>query len=197
MGTLFQKFYDPLMAPLERRLFGPLRRKLLGNLQGEVLEIGAGTGINFPIYPPAAQITAIEPAPLMLVRARQRADAAQASIRLVLASGEALPFAGDRFDAVVATLVLCTVANPQQALAEIRRVLKPGGALYLLEHVRAEQPLAGRLMDWATPGWAKLCDGCHLDRRTQAAVESAGFEITHRESYAQGLLLALHAANRK
>lgn len=197
MGTLFQKLYDPLMAPLERRLFGPLRRQLLADLQGEVLEVGAGTGINFPVYPSGARVTAIEPAPVMLARARARADAAQASIRLVLGSGEALPFAGNCFDAVVVTLVLCTVADPQQALAEIRRVLKPGGSLYLLEHVRAERPLAGRLMDWATPGWARLCDGCHLDRRTQAAVQAAGFEITHLEAHAHGLLLAMHAANRK
>lgn len=197
MGVLFQRLYDPLMAPLERHVFGRLRRALLRDVLGDVLEVGAGTGVNFPLYGTLARVTAIEPAPAMLAQARQRAASANAEIRLVASRGETLPFADNSFDTVVVTLVFCTVADPMQSLTEIRRVLKPGGRLRLLEHVRAEHPVAGWMMDWATPAWARLCDGCHLNRRTQATVQAAGFELTHLETRARGLLLLMQAVNRK
>lgn len=176
MSTLFAAAYDRLMAPLERGRFRAIRTALLAHAAGRVLEIGAGTGINFPLYPAAVtQVEALEPDPAMSARADRRLSSARVPVRRVAARAEALPYPDASFDTVVATLVLCTVGDPHASLREVRRVLKPGGLLLVFEHVRLENPLLAGLQAALTPAWKHLAGGCHLDRDTLRLVREAGF----------------------
>ncbi len=168
-GRVYAALFDAFLWPLERLFFARMRRELLAAARGRVLEIGAGTGANLSYYSPDIRLVFSEPDAAMLRRARLDATPA------VLASAEQLAFADRVFDTVVSTLVLCTVADPARALAEIRRVLKPGGSLLLLEHVRSSDAATARLQSRLTPAWGKLIRGCHLDRDTLATVTAAGF----------------------
>lgn len=191
---LFSRVYDPLMAPLETLGLREMRRDLLRELRGETLEIGFGTGLNFPHYPPGVSLlTGIEPDPLMLEQAKKRAEESETPIRVIQADAQALPFEDGSFDRVVATLAFCTIPNPQLALAEANRVLRPGGSLHLLEHVRMENDVLARLQSVATPLWKHLAGGCHLDRDTLGAVREAGFSVERVERYLDGLVLSIAA----
>ena len=132
VGRVFALAYDPFLAAAERRGLARERARLLGTLRGRVLEIGAGTGLNVPHYPPDADVVYTEPDPHMAARLRRR------GVEVVEAGAESLPFEDASFDFVVSTLVLCTVPDVPATLAEVRRVLKPGGQLVFIEHVRAE-----------------------------------------------------------
>lgn len=169
--------YDRMTAPAERRWLGEARRRLLGGLAGRVLEIGAGTGANFRYYPPHVQVTAIEPSPHFLRRARMKVGEARATIELRQADAQALPFGDDAFDAAVATLVFCTVPDPLRALAEVRRVTVAGAPLLLIEHVRARTAGRRLLQNVGNPCQKILAGGCHLNRDTEAAVRAAGFRV--------------------
>jgi len=161
---------------MERRL-GPVRAELLAGLRGDVLELGAGTGANFRHYTPEARVIAVEPDPYMLRRAEAEAvrlGARHLDVRR--APAEHLPFDDDAFDAVVATLVLCTVRDVPQALAEARRVLRPGGEVRFLEHVRSSGAGA-RVQDTLQPVWGWFSGGCHWNRETERAIADAGFRI--------------------
>lgn len=191
---LFSYLYDPLTAPLERAGLGALRAEALRGLEGTVLELGVGTGRNLPLYPPGAEsITGIDPDEIMLRRARERAAQARLPVELRQADAEALPFADESFDAVAATLVFCTIPNPARALAEALRVLKEGGELRLLEHVRMQRPHIARLQEKATPAWKRLADGCHLDRDTLSLVNASGFQDVRAASHLDGLVLSISA----
>lgn len=159
---------------------GPIRQELLCGVRGEVLEIGAGTGANLPHYPPEVRLVATEPDPYMLRRAKRRSSPIY--VEWVEAAAESLPFPSGRFDAAVATLVLCSVNDPQQALAEIYRVLKPGGRFYFFEHVASESPGWRRAQRLLTPVWKRLAAGCHLDRDTLRFIAEAGFRIGYVKS---------------
>jgi ubiquinone/menaquinone biosynthesis C-methylase UbiE len=172
--------YDFLTRGAERGLLGQLRPLVVGQARGRVLEIGAGTGASFPYYQHIQALVATDPDPFMLRRARRRARDLASRVQLQQAQAEALPFADASFDAVVSTLVLCTVADPDRALAEIRRVLKPGGTLRFIEHVRADGWL-GRAHDLVTPAWRWIGAGCHPNRRTLENIRTAGFEIVQLE----------------
>lgn len=161
----------------ERGKMKELRRRLLEGVHGDVIEIGAGTGANFAHYPPEARVTAIEPDKHMLKRAQAQITVLDArNIDVQLAPAEHLPFDNASFDIAVSTLVLCTVRSVPQTLAELRRVLKPGGELRFLEHVRGDGALA-RLQGLMQPAWGWFSGGCHLDRRTEEALRAAGFEF--------------------
>jgi SAM-dependent methyltransferase len=183
--------------PERPRAFGRWRRALLGTLTGRVLEVGCGSGANFAHYPAAARVTAFD---AHLGRARTAARRAEwrrawggAPVRVLVADAHALPWAGGSFDAVVGTLVFCSIPDPAAALAEIRRVLVPGGRLYLIEHVRSDRPLLGRAMDAVAPAWHCVTGGCHLNRDTEAAVRAAGFTLQRvRPAYA-GVLKLMQA----
>jgi ubiquinone/menaquinone biosynthesis C-methylase UbiE len=153
MGKLFSKAYDKAMAPLEQTRFKKIRTSLVGKASGRVLEIGSGTGVNFPYYRIAEQVEAIEPNSLMAKQAANRIRAAKVPINVHLATAENLPFSNDAFDTVVATLVFCTIPDPGKALQEIRRVSRPGAKFLLFEHVRMEQELLGKTQDLLTPVW--------------------------------------------
>ena len=155
---------------------GELRSRLVGDLQGDVLEVGAGTGATFGYYGNRARVTAVEPYGELRAAAAEASQDSAATIRVVSAEGEKLPFDKGTFDAVSASTVLCSVASPVTTLAEFRRVLRPGGQVRLLEHVRSEHWLAGPMMDLSNPLWLYVNrTGCHWNRRTVEDVESAGF----------------------
>jgi ubiquinone/menaquinone biosynthesis C-methylase UbiE len=170
----FAAVYDRLQRSQERTRVGKLRRELLGDLHGDVLEIGAGTGANFEYYAPDARVVALEPDPHMLKRAHERV---RPNIELRQAPAEALPVPDRSFDAVVSTLVLCTVDDVAASLAEIRRVLRPGGRLVFLEHVRGEG-FAGTVQDVIKPVWRYFSAGCNVNRRTEDALAAGSYDVT-------------------
>jgi ubiquinone/menaquinone biosynthesis C-methylase UbiE len=176
----FAAFYAFQSRRAERRI-GPWRRELLAGLRGDVVEIGAGTGANFPHYPPEARVVALEPDPHMMQRAQTALDAlGAANIELRQGPAEQLPFADASFDAAVSTLVLCTVRDLPRSLAEIRRVLRPGGELRYLEHIRGDGML-GRTQDLIKPVWKWCSAGCEPNRRTEQALRDARFSIASIE----------------
>jgi ubiquinone/menaquinone biosynthesis C-methylase UbiE len=172
----FAASYDLIMKPGEKRV-RKMRHQLLAELRGDVLEIGAGTGANFEHYPTGVRVVALEPDPHMLKRAQRRLlELGRTDIDVRLAPAEQLPVDDMSFDAVVSTLVLCTVRDLPRSLAEIRRVLRPGGEFRFVEHVRGEA-LLGRVQDLMQPAWGWVSAGCNLNRRTEPAIRAAGFEI--------------------
>jgi ubiquinone/menaquinone biosynthesis C-methylase UbiE len=157
------------------------RAELVRGVRGRVLEVGAGTGLNFARYRRGGEVVAVEPEPTMAAKAAGRARRAAASIRVLRAVAEALPFADRSFDAVVACYVLCSVADQDRAIGELRRVLRPGGEIRVYEHVRSSHPRWARVQDAITPLWRRVGCNCHPNRDTAAALESAGFRVEVRE----------------
>ena len=178
-GRIFAAVYDRGMEGTERAGLARRRHDLLQHATGSVVEIGAGTGLNLDHYPPAAQsLDLTEPEPPMAERLRRRAGVLGRKAEVTLAPAELLPFADDSFDTAVSTLALCTVDSPERALAELRRVLRPGGTLLFLEHVRSGGAAAGAL---AGPPCAALAPGragCNCNRPTEEL--SAGPD-SHRQ----------------
>ena len=174
----FARFYAAQAKVSERGKMVQVRRNLLAGLAGDVIEIGAGTGANFEHYPPEARVIACEPDPYMLEPAEAHlVEIGARNIDVRREPAEHLPFDDETFDAAVSTLVLCTVGDPRQSLAELRRVLRPGGELRFMEHVRGSGVL-GRLQDLLQPAWGWCAAGCHLNRDTESRILEAGFEIT-------------------
>jgi SAM-dependent methyltransferase len=181
-GSLFARIYDPFLAWGERAGMRQLRRRVLAPARGRVLEIGAGTGLNLPLYPAAvASLTLTEPDPAMAAKLRGGRAAQARSAEVVEAPAEDLPFEDGAFDTVVSTLVLCTVDDQPGALAEIRRVLAPGGTLLFLEHVRADGGALERWQDRLHGPWHAFGYGCHCNRDTEAGIAAAGFAVDRLE----------------
>lgn len=174
--------YDAVLQKAERRALGAWRSELLGDLAGDVLEIGAGTGANLDAYGPGlSRLVLLEPDPAMRGRLVDRVARSRSRARTVVVSGSAsrLPLADASVDAVVSTLVLCSVRDLDRALAEVRRVLRPGGRLHLVEHVAAEEgTLVRRAQHWLAPLWSRLAEGCSLERPTRELLAAAGFDVT-------------------
>jgi ubiquinone/menaquinone biosynthesis C-methylase UbiE len=176
---VFAAGYDPLTARWEERHGAKLRKKLLEHARGRVLEIGVGTGLNLPHYPPVDELVAADPSEPMLRRARRRAAETGREVTFVEALAEQLPFEDDSFDTVVSMLVLCTVENQQRALQEIRRVLRPNGQFLFSEHVHSEDPKRARWQDRLEPIWgewsptAATPTGTRSTRSAQPASTSA------------------------
>ena len=179
---VFAAVYDRLNAGAERTWLGKRRADLVARATGQVLEIGAGTGANLAHYRDVERVVAAEPDPAMRARLRSRLDRAAVPIEVSDAPAEHLGFPDASVDTVVCTLVLCSVADPDAALAELRRVLRPGGRLLVLEHVRGEGRRA-RWQDRVTPLWRRVGAGCHPNRDTVAAIERAGFHLEHQERF--------------
>jgi ubiquinone/menaquinone biosynthesis C-methylase UbiE len=180
--------YDLGMAVFERAGLRRWREWLVKGATGRTLDLGTGTGRDLPLYAPGVRAFAADPHPENLARARVRAP----GVPLVLARAEALPFRDGVFDTVVSGLVLCSVTDPAAALAEARRVLRGGGALRVLEHVR-RRGLPGALQDLVQPAWTALSGGCHPNRDTERAVAEAGFRIETETVRARGTLRRLQA----
>lgn len=172
--------YDLSEALAERR-YRPWRRELWSLARGpRILEIGVGTGKNMPFYPADAEITAIDLTPAMLERARRRAAALGRAVELRLGDVQALDLPEQHFDTAVATFVFCSVPDPALGLRELGRVVKPGGRILLLEHVRSDRPVLGALMDLLNPLVVRLV-GANVNRRTVETVERAGLVLEEVE----------------
>jgi ubiquinone/menaquinone biosynthesis C-methylase UbiE len=173
-GRLFAAMYDRGLKATEEAGLGEMRRQLLAGARGRVVEIGAGTGVNLDLYPEAVEdLALVEPDPHMAKQLRPKLARSRRAATLVEAPAEALPFEDASFDTAVATLVLCTVPDPAAALAEAARVLKPGGRLLFIEHVRATDPGLARWQDRLEKPWRFLGDGCHCNRDTVATIAAS------------------------
>ncbi|MBB6444292.1 class I SAM-dependent methyltransferase [Bacillus benzoevorans] len=195
MSENFAKWYDPLMNPLEQTVFKKIRQDLIQRANGRVMELGSGTGINFPLYKDVENVTAIEPNPYMIQRSLNKKEKASVPITVLQQSAEELPFSDHSFDTVIATLVFCTIPNVEQALQEVHRVCKPGGKILLFEHVLMENPVLGKIQTRLTPYWSKICDGCCLDRDTVSVVRQQGFEMVELKQYYRGLFIMMEFQN--
>lgn len=181
----FARMYVGVSAAADRRGAAEHRARLLAGLRGRVIEIGAGNGRNFAHYPgTVTEVVAVEPEDILRRFAASAAASAPVPVTVVAGHAEALPGEARAFDAAVVSLVLCGVPAPRAALAEIARVLKPGGQLRFYEHVRSASPLLGLLQDAITPLWRRAAGGCHLNRDTLSAIRQAGFAVDVAERFA-------------
>ncbi|WP_224240396.1 class I SAM-dependent methyltransferase [Hyalangium gracile] len=186
--------YDALMAPLGWMGLTQARQRLVAGVHGRVLEVGTGTGLALPGYPQDVDsITALDIDPESLMRARQR----RPGVGIVLGNVQQLPFRDRSFDFVISSLVFCSVDEPALGLSEIHRVLRLGGELRMLEHVRAPSPRLARLQDRVTPLWSRMTGGCRLNRDTFSLVQAAGFDVTRRAQLLDGLAEELTAVRVK
>jgi ubiquinone/menaquinone biosynthesis C-methylase UbiE len=180
---IFARAYARAAPRMDRAGFGARRVQLLAGLAGRVIEVGAGSGLNFPYYPPeVTAVLAVEPEPHLRKLAEAAATDAPVPVEVVDGTADRLPAPDAGFDAAVASLVLCTVPDVPAALAEVRRALRPGGQLRFLEHVRADTPglaRAQRVLDATV--WPFFGGGCHSHRDTLAAIAAAGFTIAEVE----------------
>ena len=179
MGRFFAAIYDRMLASTEEAGLRDARHDIVGGAHGEVLEVGAGTGLNFGHYVAGqvTQVVATEPDPHMAKRARKAAAGAPVPIEVREASAEDLPFDAASFDTVVCTLVFCTIPNPGRAVGEIERVLKPGGKLLFLEHVRAEDPGLAKWQDRLERPWGVFGAGCHPNRDTLGLISASQLDV--------------------
>jgi ubiquinone/menaquinone biosynthesis C-methylase UbiE len=177
-GRIFAAMYDRMMAGTEKAGLGDRRHDLLAAADGRVIEIGAGTGVNLSHYPArVTELVLTEPEEPMAKRLEQKAAAAGRAATVVRTPAEALPFPDDSFDTAVCTLVLCTVSDPERALAEIDRVLKPGGQFLFLEHVRSDDPQLAKWQDRIAPFWRGFGHGCNCNRATPAMISGSRLEV--------------------
>ena len=169
----------------ERRGGAEHRRALLAGLSGRVVEVGAGNGANFAYYPATVdEVIAVEPEAYLRERARREAEQAPVSVSVADGAADHLPSEPGSFDAGVASLVLCTVPDQQRALAELFRVIRPGGELRFYEHVIANSSGQARFQRFADATfWPHVAGGCHMARDTQSAIEQAGFAIENCERF--------------
>jgi ubiquinone/menaquinone biosynthesis C-methylase UbiE len=181
-GRAFTALYDRGLKATEEAGLGEMRREVLSGASGRTIDIGAGTGVNVALFPESVdELVLAEPDPHMLRKLRPKLAAVGRKASVVQAPAEKLPFEDDAFDTAVFTLVLCTVPDPGAALAEAARILKPGGKLLFVEHVRAEDPGLARWQDRLERPWRFLGDGCHCNRNTVATIESSQFKIERVE----------------
>lgn len=183
----FAKFYLRMRAAAERHGRAELRDRLLTDLTGRVIERGCGNGLNVAHYPSTVtEVLAREPDDVL--RGRGNRAAAGASVPAAVKSGEgdALPADDESFDAAVACPMLCSVATPATTLAELRRVLRPGGQLRFRDHVRSVRPVLGAAQNLAAPAWRLAFGGCQTDRETLAVIRAAGFSVRAPERFGFG-----------
>ncbi|MBK6690482.1 MAG: class I SAM-dependent methyltransferase [Deltaproteobacteria bacterium] len=183
-------FYERVVLPrvvdrvIGTRAVAEERHLALAEVSGRVLELGFGSGLNLPHYPSSvSQLFAIDPTDTGAKMAKDRIAAAPFPVEFAPLRGEELPFGEGEFDGVVATFTLCTIPGVEQALSEARRVLRPSGRLYFLEHGRSDDPAVHRLQVRLRSVWAFIGGGCQLDRDVPGLVEGAGFRLGPVERY--------------
>jgi SAM-dependent methyltransferase len=185
----FGVLYDSFMFFLEKFFLNARRARLLSRAQVKVLEIGVGTGVNFKHYRQDVEYVGIEPSPHMIPRARKKRDVLLFPNRFTLHNtGCGYPemeklVAPDSTDTIVCTLVLCTVPDPEKALENFRKWLKPGGRLLILEHIRSHNHTAGKMQDMITPVWEKIGEGCQLNRPTDKMIAASGFQLLREDRF--------------
>ncbi|GEM00851.1 Methyltransferase domain-containing protein [Halolactibacillus halophilus] len=193
MGKIMASVYDIVMYPFEKLFLTQKRRLLLKQASGHVLDIGSGTGVNFPFFnPETTTVYAIEPDQAMREKANQKS--VPDYIHIEATGAEAIPVPDDTFDTVVSTLVFCSIDKPEQVFNEIKRVLKPGGQLYFIEHIRATSPSIQSIQDTLTPMWKQVADGCHLNRPTDQLIEQH-FTIIKKAYYFKKIVTVIIAEN--
>ena len=187
-------FYERWILPpildlvMRRKDLTKYRRAAVAAARGRVLEIGVGSGLNFPLYGKQVEfVYGIDPSPRLLSIARRRAAASGMPVELLLGSATAIPLADNAVDTVVMTWTLCSIPDPLAALREIRRVLKPDGNLCFVEHGLSPEPSVERWQHRITPIWRRMAGGCHLDRKMDDLIRLAGFNLTDLQvEYAPG-----------
>ena len=188
-GSAFRaRLYDRICSFEEKRGLLGWRRQLVGGLSGDVVELGAGTGLNLVHYPADAHVLASDRDPVMLARAIERGRDAAAEVTLFVADAQGrIPLKDDSTDLVVSGLVMCSIPKPEVALEEVARILRPGGTFRFMEHVRAaDGTFRGRFQDAINPVWRRISGGCNCNRRTVETVEGAGFEIRAHQPFKLG-----------
>jgi ubiquinone/menaquinone biosynthesis C-methylase UbiE len=181
-GRAFAALYDRGLKATEEAGLRDMRRELLSQASGRTIDLGAGTGVNLDLFPDGvSELVMAEPDPHMIKQLRVKA-AGRGGVEILEASAQELPFADDCFDTAVFTLVLCTVPDPELALRETARVLKPGGKLLFIEHVRADEEGLAGWQDRLERPWRFLADGCHCNRDTAAMIEASPLKLERVES---------------
>jgi ubiquinone/menaquinone biosynthesis C-methylase UbiE len=178
--SFYQRHVLPYLVHLAMRQnqLEPFRRRVIGAAEGQVLEIGIGSGLNLPLYGPGVRsVIGLEPSPELLRMARERGRAASISIDFLEASAEAIPLDDGCVDTIITTWTLCTIPDVARALAEMRRVLRPGGVLLFVEHGRAPEPGVARWQNRLDPLWSRIAGGCHLNRKIDDLISASGFRI--------------------
>ena len=182
-------FYNDVILPrlcdlaMRNKLLRPIRQRVIGAAEGRVLEIGVGSGLNLPFYrPPVREVLALEPAPRLVAMARSAARGTIMPINFFEASAETIPLDQHCVDTIVTTWTLCSIPQAATALAEMRRVLRPGGRLLFVEHGLAPDESVRRWQDRLTPAWRRISGGCHLNRPISPLIEGAGFRIDRIET---------------
>lgn len=192
-NKIFSAAYDPVMGLVEKNALAGRREQLLSPLRGKILELGCGTGVNFGFYGEGAHVLALEPSDAMRTQAEDRLarGGIKARIRVVpwlLGDTRFDAAVSDAsLDAVVCTLVLCTVRDPAATLARLKRLLKPSGRLVVLEHVRAKNEFGAMAQNLFNPVWRHLAEGCQLNRDTHTAITNAGFTAEKKSDFEFGL----------
>lgn len=167
------KFYDCM----DRMFSEKTRREVISQVKGKILEVGVGTGKNLPLYPTGCDVTGIDFSPEMLKRARARVEKLGLNVQLIEMDAQNMDFPDNTFDTVVATCVFCSVPDPVKGFREIKRVCKPEGQVILMEHVRSENPLLGKIMDILNPLTVRLT-GANINRDTVANLQKAGLKLS-------------------
>lgn len=181
-GRGFAAIYDRGLRATEEAGLRRMRRETLAQASGRTVDVGAGTGVNAGLFPSTvSELVLAEPDPHMLKKLRVKLERSGEEAAAIEAPAESLPFADHSVDTVVFTLVLCTVPDPAAALAEAARVLRPGGKLLFVEHVRSREPSLARWQDRLEKPWRFLADGCHCNRDTVATIEASPFELDQVE----------------
>ena len=180
--NLYERWILPSIIDLvmQQKHLTRYRRAVIAAARGRVLEIGVGSGLNFPLYGKQVErVYGIDPSPRLLAIARRRAEASRVPVKVLLGSATAIPLADDSIDTVVMTWTLCSIPDPLAALREMRRVLKPDGNLCFAEHGLSPDPGIERWQHRITPAWRRMAGGCHLDRKIDELIRLAGFDLTN------------------
>jgi ubiquinone/menaquinone biosynthesis C-methylase UbiE len=181
-GRAFAACYDRGLKAVEEAGLRDVRREVLAAASGRTVDVGAGTGVNVELFGDEIdKLVLVEPDPHMAVRLRRRVAASGVEAEIVQAPAERLPFEDASFDTAVFTLVLCTVPDPAAALAETARILRPGGRMLFVEHVRSEDSRRARWQDRLERPWGLLANGCHPNRDTVALIETSALELEEVE----------------
>jgi ubiquinone/menaquinone biosynthesis C-methylase UbiE len=182
-------FYSDIILPrlcdlaMRNKQLVPYRERVIGAAEGRVLEIGVGSGMNLPFYrPPVREILALEPAPRLMTMARSASRAISMPVTFLEASAEAIPLDKHSVDTIVTTWTLCSIPQAATAIADMRRVMRPGGKLLFVEHGLAPDEGVRRWQDWLTPAWRRISGGCHLNRPIRSMIEAARFRIDRIET---------------
>jgi ubiquinone/menaquinone biosynthesis C-methylase UbiE len=190
-AKVFARFYDRVAQKAEIEALAERRKALISCLKGNVLEIGAGTGVNFQFYTKDANVLAIEPSPYMLRQAKEKKKGRK-NIRLLQTSVELCyenkVVQKNSLDAMVCTLVLCTIPDPQKALSYFYQWLKPDGVLIIIEHIKAHEAWKGKVQDILNPVWKVIGEGCHLNRKTDKMIRQAGFQVLQEDYFTYKVL---------